>query len=44
LRQSIARPTRFSGAACPPQKPKADDLSHCLPELEYCNRELGFTG
>ena len=43
-RQCTAHPTRFSGAACLPQNPKADDLSHCLPELEYCHRELGFTG
>ncbi len=42
-RQVTAFPTRFSGAACLPQNPKADDLKHCLPELEYCHRELGFT-
>jgi predicted TIM-barrel fold metal-dependent hydrolase len=43
-RQCEAFPTRFSGAACLPQNANAPDLKHCLPELEYCHRELGFTG
>jgi len=38
---SIA-PTRFVGAAQLPQNADADDLSHCLPELERCVNELDF--
>ncbi len=35
-------PTRFVGAAMLPQNAHADDLSHCVPELERCVHELGF--
>jgi predicted TIM-barrel fold metal-dependent hydrolase len=35
-------PTRFAGAAQLPQNSEADDLSHCIPELERCVKELGF--
>lgn len=38
---SIA-PTRFIGAAQLPQNADAEDLTHCLPELERCVNELGF--
>ncbi|NQV81119.1 MAG: amidohydrolase [Alphaproteobacteria bacterium] len=43
-RQCEMQPTRYVGAAMLPQQPGADDLSHCLPELEYCVKELGFKG
>ncbi|MCL6561813.1 MAG: amidohydrolase [Firmicutes bacterium] len=35
-------PDRFVGACQLPQNSEAKDLSHCLPELERCVRELGF--
>ena len=35
-------PDRFLGAAQLPQQSNADDLSHCLPELDRCVDELGF--
>lgn len=35
-------PDRFIGAAQLPQESNAPDLSHCLPELERCHKELGF--
>lgn len=35
-------PDRFIGAAQLPQESDAPDLSHCLPELERCHKELGF--
>lgn len=35
-------PDRFIGAAQLPQISEADDLKHCLPELERCVNELGF--
>ena len=41
-RQVAMVPTRFVGAAQLPQDPDADDLSHCLPELDRCVNELGF--
>ena len=41
-RQVQAFPDRFLGAAQLPQNSEAPDLSHCLPELERCVRELGF--
>jgi predicted TIM-barrel fold metal-dependent hydrolase len=43
-RQCTTYPKRFIGAAELPQNPDADDLKHCLPELEYCHKELGFKG
>jgi len=43
-RQCAMEPTRYVGAAMLPQQPKADDLSHCLAELEYCVKELDFKG
>jgi predicted TIM-barrel fold metal-dependent hydrolase len=43
-KQCEMEPTRYAGAAMLPQQPKADDLSHCLDELEYCTKELGFKG
>ncbi|MFP6733703.1 MAG: amidohydrolase family protein [Rhodospirillales bacterium] len=43
-KQCEMEPTRYVGAAMLPQQPKADDLSHCLEELEYCVNELGFKG
>jgi predicted TIM-barrel fold metal-dependent hydrolase len=38
---SIA-PTRFVGAAMLPQNAHAEDLAHCVPELERAVHELGF--
>jgi predicted TIM-barrel fold metal-dependent hydrolase len=35
-------PDRFLGAAQLPQIAAADDISHCIPELERCVNELGF--
>jgi predicted TIM-barrel fold metal-dependent hydrolase len=35
-------PDRFLGAAQLPQLSSAEDLTHCLPELERCVNELGF--
>jgi predicted TIM-barrel fold metal-dependent hydrolase len=35
-------PARFVGAAQLPQNADADDLMHCLPELDRCVGELGF--
>jgi len=35
-------PDRFLGAAQLPQLSNAPDLSHCLPELERCHKDLGF--
>jgi len=35
-------PERFLGAAQLPQISTAPDLSHCLPELERCHKDLGF--
>ncbi len=43
-KQCEMEPTRYVGAAMLPQQPKADDLSHCLDEIEYCVEELGFKG
>jgi len=43
-KQCEVYPTRFVGAAMLPQNAHADDLKHCLPELEYCHKELGFVG
>jgi predicted TIM-barrel fold metal-dependent hydrolase len=37
-------PNRFVGAAQLPQQASADDLKHCMPELEFCHKELGFSG
>lgn len=42
FKQVAMQPTRFVGAAQLPQNADADDLSHCLPELERCVGELGF--
>lgn len=41
-KQISLAPDRFVGAAQLPQNPHADDLSHCLPELDRCVNELGF--
>jgi predicted TIM-barrel fold metal-dependent hydrolase len=41
-KQVQAFPTRFLGAAQLPQRSEADDLGHCIPELERCVNELGF--
>lgn len=35
-------PGRFVGAGQLPQNADADDLSHCIPELDRCVEELGF--
>jgi predicted TIM-barrel fold metal-dependent hydrolase len=35
-------PDRFLGACQLPQLSSADDLAHCLPELDRCVGELGF--
>ena len=35
-------PDRFLGACQLPQISSAEDLSHCLPELERCVKDLGF--
>lgn len=43
-KQVMLHPDRFVGAAQLPQNAHADDLSHCLPELERCTNELGFKG
>ena len=43
-KQCEMEPKRFVGAAALPQNAKADDLKHCLPELEFCHKELGFHG
>jgi predicted TIM-barrel fold metal-dependent hydrolase len=42
FKQVEMHPTRFIGAAQLPQRSDAEDLSHCLPELERCVNELGF--
>ena len=42
-KQVTVRPDRFVGAAQLPQNPDAEDLSHCLPELDRCVNELGFS-
>jgi predicted TIM-barrel fold metal-dependent hydrolase len=41
-KQVTLAPDRFVGAAQLPQNPDADDLSHCVPELDRCVHELGF--
>jgi predicted TIM-barrel fold metal-dependent hydrolase len=41
-KQVSLEPKRFVGAAQLPQNAHADDLSHCVPELERCVNELGF--
>ncbi len=41
-KQVSLSPDKFVGAAQLPQTPDADDLSHCLPELDRCVNELGF--
>ena len=41
-RQVMLAPTRFVGAAQLPQNAKAEDLTHCIPELDRCVKELGF--
>ncbi len=41
-KQCSLYPDRFLGAAALPQNSNAPDLSHCLPELERCHKELGF--
>ncbi len=43
-KQCEMEPTRYIGATMLPQQPKAEDLSHCLDELEYCVKELDFKG
>jgi predicted TIM-barrel fold metal-dependent hydrolase len=43
-KQVSLTPSRFVGAAQLPQNPDAEDLSHCLPELDRCIHELGFKG
>ena len=35
-------PDRFLGSAMLPQISTADDMSHCLPELERCQKDYGF--
>lgn len=41
-KQIMIAPDRFVGAAQLPQNALAEDLSHCVPELERCVHELGF--
>lgn len=41
-KQISLAPTRFVGAAQLPQNADAEDLSHCLPELDRCVGELDF--
>lgn len=41
-KQCELHPSRFIGAATLPQLSNAPDLKHCLPELEFCVKELGF--
>lgn len=41
-KQVTLEPGRFVGAAQLPQNADADDLSHCLPELNRCVEELEF--
>jgi len=41
-KQVSMQPTRFLGAAMLPQDSRAPDISHCLPELERCVKEMGF--
>jgi len=41
-KQCVAFPDRFMGAAQLPQNATADDISHCIPELERCVKEYGF--
>lgn len=41
-KQVSLEPTRFVGAAQLPQNADADDLSHCIPELERSVNELDF--
>jgi predicted TIM-barrel fold metal-dependent hydrolase len=41
-KQVSLAPDRFVGAAQLPQNALAEDLSHCVPELERCVHELGF--
>jgi len=36
-------PDRFLGAAALPQNPYLEDSKHCLPELERCHKEYGFS-
>ena len=42
-KQMAMEPKRFLGAAMLPQDAKAPDLGHCLPELDRCIDELGFS-
>jgi predicted TIM-barrel fold metal-dependent hydrolase len=41
-KQVSMAPDRFVGAAQLPQNAHAEDLAHCVPELERCVHELGF--
>ena len=45
IAQSVRlHPDRFAGMAHLPQDATAPDTTHCLEELEYCVKELGFVG
>lgn len=41
-KQVSLAPDKFVGAAQLPQNAHAEDLSHCIPELDRCVHELGF--
>ena len=41
-KQVSLAPDKFVGAAQLPQNAHAEDLSHCIPELDRCVNELGF--
>lgn len=41
-KQVSMAPDKFVGAAQLPQNAHAEDLSHCIPELDRCVNELGF--
>jgi predicted TIM-barrel fold metal-dependent hydrolase len=41
-KQVSMAPDRYVGAAQLPQNAYAEDLKHCLPELDRCLNELGF--
>jgi predicted TIM-barrel fold metal-dependent hydrolase len=43
-KQTLIRPDRFVGAAMLPQNPDAEDTKHCVEEIDYCFKTLGFKG